>query len=81
MYPAEDARPHVFALRWARPGLVPDVRHPLPALEVRPTSVALGRPRGRPVEDEVGAGEHHDARRVVRLLRGVAGGRRREGNQ
>lgn len=81
MYPAEDARPHVFALRWARPGLVPDVRHPPSALEVRPTSVALGRPRGRPVEDEVGAGEHHDARRVVRLLRGVAGGRRREGNQ
>ena len=37
--------------------------------------VALGRPRGRPVEEEVGAGEHHDALRVVCLSRRVAVGK------
>ena len=35
--------------------------------------VALGRTRGRPIKGELGAGEHHDALRVVRRPRGVAG--------
>lgn len=75
--PADDTGSRVFALRGARPGLVPDVGHPPSALEVRPAGVALGRPRGCSVEGELGAGEHHDAFCVVCLLRGVALGRRR----
>ena len=37
--------------------------------------VALGRTRGRPVKGELGAGEHHDALRVVCLSRRVAAGK------
>ena len=71
--PADDGRARrVPARRGARPALVPDGAHPPPPLEVRAAGVALGRARGRPVEGELGAGEHHDALRVVRLARRVA---------
>ena len=66
--PAEYGRARrVPARRGARPALVPDGAHPPPPLEVRAAGVALGRARGRPVEGELGAGEHHDALRVVCL--------------
>ena len=73
--PADYGRARVPARRGARPALVPDGAHPPPSFEMRAAGVALGRTRGRPVKGELGAGEHHDALRVVRLSRRVAAGK------
>ena len=73
--PADYGRARVPARRGGCPSLIPDGTHPPSSFEMCAAGVALGRTRGRPVKGELGAGEHHDALRVVCLSRRVAAGK------